>query len=274
MKVQVKDIQYLREKTGFGIMDCKKELEKANGDVEKAYLLLEEKGLMVQEKKQERNSEEGIVHAEVFANIGVILEVSTETDFVARSPEFLQSVREMAKIIADKKVNLLDEIIKSMVMKFRENIQLKKYNTIEGHSPYAYTHGNGKYAVILNLDIEEEHEALSKELAMQIIASNPLYISRSDIPKETIDTYNENMLEAIKNDPTLSRKPQKVLDKILAGKIEKFFKENCLIEQVYIKDETMTVQDILKDIKIDEFYRYEKAEATNKCACANNMFID
>ncbi len=274
MKMQIKEIQYLREKTGFGIMDCKKELERANGDVDKAYQLLEEKGLMLQEKKHERNSEEGIVYAEVFNNVGVILEVSTETDFVARSPEFFQGVREIANVIAEGKTSQLDEMLKSMVMKFRENIQLKKYNIIEGDFPYAYVHGNGKYAVILNLDTDKENEALSKELAIQVIALNPLYISRNDIPKEILYNLNMEILESIKNDSALAQKPQKVLDKIFMGRIEKFFKENCLLEQVYIKDDSMIVKDVLKDIKLKKYYRYEKVEGIEKCPCANNMFID
>ncbi len=282
MKIQIKDIQYLREKTGFGIMDCKKELEKANGDVDKAYLLLEERGLQIQEKKQERNSEEGIVYSEVINKVGVIVEVSTETDFVARSPEFLQAVKEMATNIAEDKKDKLDEMIRSMVMKFRENIQLKKYNIIEGDFPYAYNHGNGKYSVLLKLDTDEYNEELSKELAMQIIGLNPTYVSRKDIPKDILDSLKDEILEDIKSDPTLSQKPQKVFDKILLGRMEKFFKEKCLLEQTYIKDEKLTVQDMLlskygslsKSINIDKFYRYEKAEAQNKCACGNNMFID
>lgn len=282
MKIQIKDIQYLREKTGFGIMDCKKELEKANGDVEVAYNLLEERGLQIQEKKAERNSEEGIVYAEVFGDTGVILEVSTETDFVARSPEFLEGVKDIAKVIAKSEDDKIEEMVRGMVMKFRENVQLKRYDSLKGNAPFAYMHGNGKYAVLLNLAVKMDSDTLSKDLAMQIIASAPRYISRDDISTTEMEAMKNELRDSLNIDEVLSKKPQNVLDKILIGKIEKFYKENCLMDQVYIKDETITVKEMLnrnyenlsKDKLLDKFYRYEKEEAKFKCACGTNMFID
>ncbi|MDD2370811.1 MAG: translation elongation factor Ts [Firmicutes bacterium] len=282
MKIQIKDIQYLREKTGFGIMDCKKELEKANGVVEVAFNLLEERGLQIQEKKAERNSEEGIVYAEVFEETGVILEVSTETDFVARSPEFLEGVKDIAKIIAKGEDDKIDDMVRAMVMKFRENVKLKRYNSLKGLAPFAYMHGNGKYAVLLNLEVKMDSDLLSKDLAMQIIASAPRYISREDISAPEMEVIKNEFLDSLKSDEVISKKPQKVLDKILIGKIEKFYKENCLMDQAYIKDETLTVKEMLnRDYEnlskvklIDKFYRYEKEEAKLKCACGTNMFID
>lgn len=279
MKNQIKDIQYLREKTGFGIMDCKKAIAEAGGNVDDAFAALEAKGLQIQEKKADRCSEQGIVYADVFNNIGVILEVSAETDFVARSPEFLESVTEIGKEIAEGKPT--DELIRGMVMKFRENIQLTKSDIIEGGYQYSYMHGNGKYAVVLNFDNDDVSEDIKKDLAMQIIAMSPIYISRNDIPKDRLDDLNRALFDSVMNDPALTNKPEKVLDKILAGRIEKILKEQCLLEQEYIKDDNITVGEMLvekskglkKPIGLNKFFRYEKAEATNKCACADNMFI-
>lgn len=275
----IKDIQYLREKTGFGIMDCKKVLIDANGNLDKAYAALEAKGLQIQEKKTERISGEGIVYADVYNNIGVILEVSAETDFVARSPEFLSNVIEAGKLLAEG--NPIDELIKNMVMKFRENIQLKSYDILNEGYVYAYNHGNGKYAVILNLDADNVSEEVKKDLAMQIIAMNPKYISSKKIPEDVLESMKNTIIENIANEPGLSNKPQNVLDKILVGRMEKLVKELCLIDQPYIKDDKISVGEMLneksssliKPIRIEKFYRYEKAENPNKCACANNMFI-
>lgn len=275
----IKDIQYLREKTGFGIMDCKKVLIDANGNLDKAYAALEAKGLQIQEKKTERISGEGIVYADVYNNIGVILEVSAETDFVARSPEFLSNVIEAGKLLAEG--NPIDELIKNMVMKFRENIQLKSYDILNEGYVYAYNHGNGKYAVILNLDADNVSEEVKKDLAMQIIAMNPKYISSKKIPEDVLESMKNTIIENIANEPGLSNKPQNVLDKILVGRMERLVKELCLIDQPYIKDDKISVGEMLneksssliKPIRIEKFYRYEKAENPNKCACANNMFI-
>lgn len=279
MKNIIKDIQYLREKTGFGIMDCKKALADANGNLDKAYAALEAKGLQIQEKKTERISEEGIVYANVYNNIGVILEVSAETDFVARSPEFLSNVIEIGKYIAEGKST--DELIKNMVMKFRENIQLKSYDILNEGYVYAYNHGNGKYALILNLASDNISEEIKKDLAMQIIAMNPKYISSKKIPEDKLDALKNDIIRSIEDDQGLKGKPQNVLDKILVGRMEKIIKELCLIDQPYIKDDKISVgemlneksDNLLKPIRIEKFYRYEKADNPNKCACANNMFI-
>lgn len=279
MDNKIKDIQYLREKTGFGIMDCKKALAEAKGNLEEAYAALEAKGLQIQDKKTERISGEGIVYANVYNNIGVILEVSAETDFVARSPEFLNNVIEIGEYITEGKST--DDLIKSMVMKFRENIQLKKYDIIDDGFVFAYNHGNGKYAVILNLDADDVSDEVKKDLAMQIIAMNPKYISSKKIPEDKLDALKNDILRSIEDDPGLKNKPQIVLDKILVGRMEKVVKELCLIDQPFIKDDKISVGEMLNDkssslinpIRIDNFYRYEKADNPNKCACANNMFI-
>ncbi len=275
----IKDIQYLREKTGFGIMDCKKALAKANGNLEEAYTALEAKGLQIQDKKTERISGEGIVYANVYNDIGIILEVSAETDFVARSPEFLSNVIEIGKYITEGKST--DELIKNMVMKFRENIQLKKYDIIDDGFVFAYNHGNGKYAVILNLDADNVSDEVKKDLAMQIIAMNPKYISNKKIPEDKLDSLKNDILRSLEDDAGLKNKPQNVLDKILIGRMEKVVKELCLIDQPFIKNDKISIGEMLNDkssslinpIRIDDFYRYEKSDNPNKCACANNMFI-
>lgn len=279
MNYRINDIQYLRERTGFGIMDCKKALTEADGNLEVAFAALEAKGLQIQDKKTERISEEGIVYGDIHNSIGVILEVSAETDFVARSPEFFQNVKEIGKLITEGKPT--EELIRSMVMKFRENIQLKRFDIIKNGFPYAYNHGNGKYAVIFTLEANHVSEDVKKDLAMQIIAMKPKYISSKKIPDDVLEAMKDDILKSIQDDPGLANKPQIVLDKILVGRMEKIVKDLCLIDQPFIKDEKLSVGEMLTEkssslinpIRIDEFYRYEKADSTNKCACANNMFI-
>lgn len=279
MNYRINDIQYLREKTGFGIMDCKKALTDTDGNVEDAYAALEAKGLQIQDKKTERVSEEGIVYADVHNSVGVIFEVSAETDFVARSPEFKQNAIEIGKLITEGKPT--DELIRSMVIKFRENIQLKRFDLIENGYPYAYNHGNGKYAVIYNLDTNHVSDLVKKDLAMQIIAMKPKYISSKKIPEDTLEAMKNDILKSIQDDPALANKPQIVLDKILVGRMEKIVKDLCLIDQPFIKDEKLSVGEMLTEnssslinpIRIDKFFSYEKADNPNRCACANNIFI-
>ncbi len=279
MKNQIKDIQYLREKTGFGIMDCKKALTEADSNVDKAFAILEAKGLQIQDKKIERISEEGIVYADIHNSIGVILEVSAETDFVARSPEFLSNVIEIGKYITEGKST--DELIKNMVMKFRENIQLKRFDIIENGFPYTYNHGNGKYAVLYNLDEYYDNDEVKKDLAMQIIAMKPEYVSSKKIPEDNLEALKNDVLKSIGEDTGLTNKPQIVIDKILVGRMEKIIRELCLIDQPFIKDDKISVGEMLtkksssliKPIRIEKFFRYEKTASVNKCACSNNMFI-
>lgn len=279
MNYRINDIQYLREKTGFGIMDCKKALTDTDGNLDEAFAALEAKGLQIQDKKTEKISEEGIVYADIHNSIGVILEVSAETDFVARSPEFLKNVIEIGKLITEAKPT--EELIRSMVMKFRENIQLKRFDIIERGFPYAYNHGNGKYAVIFTLEANDVSDEVKKDLAMQIIAMKPKYISSKKIPDDILEAMKNDILKSIHDDSGLANKPQIVLDKILVGRMEKIIKDLCLIDQPFIKDEKISVGEMLteksssliKPIRIENFYRYEKADSTNKCACANNMFI-
>lgn len=279
MNYRINDIQHLREKSGFGIMDCKKALNEANGNVEDAFSALEAKGLQIQDKKTERKSEEGLVYADVHNSIGVILEVSAETDFVARSPEFQQNVIEISKLITEGKPT--EELIRSMVMKFRENIQLKRFDLIENGFPYAYNHGNGKYAVVFTLEANHVIEEVKRDLAMQIIAMKPKYISTKKIPEDTLESMKNEILKSIQYDRRLVNKPQNVLDKILVGRMEKLIKDLCLIDQPFIKDESISVGEMLtgksdsliNPIRIEKFYRYEKADSINKCACATNMFI-
>lgn len=274
MNNQIKDIQYLREKTGFGIMDCKEALKKSDGDREEAYKLLEERGLLIQEKKAERCSEEGIVLALTTRDAGAIVEVSAETDFVSKSPDFIASVEEIARTIAAG--NDADELIKGMVMRFRENIRLVKSDTIKGNNLYAYNHGGGKYAVVLNAVGERADESLMKDLALQIIASAPSYVSKDDIPFDVLAEISGGLKALIAEDQSLKGKSDAVLDKIYQGRLDKWQKSTCLLDQPFIKDEAVTVGELLAgrgNVKVGGFHRYEKSEASNKCPCANNMFI-
>ena len=194
----IQDIQYLRQETGAGIMDCKNALGQTNGDLQQSIAILQEKGFQMVMKKEDRLVLEGIVYAKVYGNKAVLLEVNTETDFVASNSKFISYVEEIAKIIAkyrsDGIPNLLEcvierknltagELLKKMVMTFGENIVIRRFNILYGDMPIAYMHQNGKYGVILNLAADNEFDNnrlynIGKELAMQIAAMNPKFISR------------------------------------------------------------------------------------------------
>jgi len=289
--ISIQDIQFLRQETGAGIMDCKNALSQANGNLQQSIAILQQKGFQMVKKKEDRPVLEGITYAGVYGNKAVLLEVNTETDFVASNNKFISYIEEIARTtVKCNPCNIsklletpiegqnftTDDLLKKMILTFGENIVIRRFNVLYGNMPVAYMHQKGKYGVILNLTANYEFDNnrlynIGKELAMQIAAMNPKYISCFNLSKEKIAEIKKQIVDEIKQDRNLVNKPQHLIDKIVSGKIEKFYNLNCLMEQAYIRDDGMTVTQFIQneiaglDVKINvtEFFRYEKSEEIN-----------
>lgn len=289
MAFTAKDVQALREKTGCGMMDCKKALVETNGDMDAAADYLREKGLASQAKKAGRIAAEGTVCAICENGIGAVVELNAETDFVAGGEEFKALALEVAKIVAEqnpadldallkcaKNGQTVEEMVQELFLKVRENIRVRRFARYEG-KVVTYVHAGGKIGVMVNFDTELDADnadfiTMGKNIAMQIAAMNPGYLDIPSVPAEVIEKEKGILIAQMKEDPKMANKPDMVLGKIVEGKIGKFYKENCLVEQQYVIDNELTVgkyvektaKELGKDIKIASFVRFEKGEGIEK----------
>ncbi len=289
MAFTAKDVQALREKTGCGMMDCKKALTECDGNMDAAVDYLREKGLASQAKKASRIAAEGTVVAYTANGVGVVVEVNSETDFVASNDEFKAFVTKVAEIAAinkpadvealtvakDETGKSVDEYKQDIFLKFRENIQIRRFVIFEG-DVVTYVHAGGKIGVMVRFDTDVADKdgfvAMGKNVAMQIAAMNPSYLDEASVPAEVIAKEKEIMVAQMKEDPKMAGKPDAVLGKIVEGKMGKYFKENCLVEQQYVIDGELTVAKYVANtakelggkIEIAEFVRYEKGEGIEK----------
>ncbi len=289
MAFTAKDVQALREKTGCGMMDCKKALTECNGDMDAATDFLREKGLASQAKKASRIAAEGTVCAYTDKNVGVVVEINAETDFVANGEEFKALALKVAKVIADQNpadvdallkctVNgqTVEEMVQELFLKVRENIKIRRFARYEGKI-VTYVHAGGKIGVMVKFDTELESDnadlvAMGKNVAMQIAAMNPGYLDEASVPAEVIEKEKEILIAQMKEDPKMANKPDAVLGKIVEGKIGKYYKENCLVDQQFVMDGELTVgkyvektaKELGKDIKVSAFVRFEKGEGIEK----------
>lgn len=290
MAFTAKDVQALREKTGCGMMDCKKALTECDGNMDAAVDYLREKGLASQAKKASRVAAEGAVAAIAENGVGVVLEVNTETDFVASNDEFKSFVNKAAEIVAktnpaDVEALLaskgddgktVDELKQEIFLKFRENIQVRRFVRYEGHV-VTYVHAGGKIGVMVKFDTDVADKdgfvAMGKNVAMQIAAMNPAYLDEASVPAEVIEKEKEIMIAQMKEDPKMANKPEQVLEKIAAGKLSKFYKENCLVDQEFVKAENHEnvqtyINNVAKalgtEIKCTGFVRMMKGEGLEK----------
>lgn len=286
MAFTAKDVQALRERTGCGMMDCKKSLMECNGDMEAAVDHLREKGLAQAQKKAGRIAAEGTVAAFVEGNLGAIVEVNAETDFVANGDPFKDLAMKIAGIVAHQnpadvdalmqcKVDGLSvaEMVQEVFLVVRENIQVRRFERYEG-AVSTYIHGGGRIGVMVKFDTtadvasNDSFKEMGKDVAMQIAAANPLYLNKESVPADVLEKEKTILKEQVINEG----KPANIADKIVMGKIGKFYKENCLIEQPFIKDGDMTVEKFVEakakelgsDIKIVSFVRFEKGEGIQK----------
>ena len=287
------DVKSLREKTGCGMMDCKKALAQADGNMDAAIDFLREQGLAKQAKKSGRIAAEGVAFAETNADntLGVVIEVNAETDFVAKNADFQAFVKTCADTVMEQnpadvdallecKAAGCDETVAALlqekVLTIGENIKIRRFVRYEG-KVVTYIHAAGRIGVMVKFDTDvdaagEEFVAYGKDVAMQIAALNTLYLNEASVPAEVIEHEKEIMIAQMKQDPKMANKPEQVLAKIVEGKVGKFYKENCLVDQEFVKDSSMTVgkytEKVAKDlggsIAIVDFVRFEKGEGLEK----------
>lgn len=289
-KVSVAEIKELMKSTGVGMMDCKKALEANEGDMDKAIEFLREKGLATQAKKSGRAAAEGIVTAVVNGNTGVLLEVNTETDFAANTDDIKNFVSAVANTIIEKNpadvealkaeiisggtATVADVLTELAGMKIRENIVIRRFVRMEGVLA-SYIHNGGSIGVMVKLDTElsaEQVSAVGKDIAMQSAALNAPYLRREDVPAEVLDKEREIILAQMAEDPKMANKPEQVKVKIAEGKVGKYYSENCLLEQTFVKNGDFTVQGYVEaeskklggTINVAEVVRYERGEGVEK----------
>ena len=291
--ISAKDVMELRKQTDCGMMECKKALTEADGNFEKAIEILRERGLATAAKKASRVAAEGMVYADYCpeCKVGVVIEVNAETDFVAKNDKFVAFVKEATKVImkqnpADVEALMackteagetVDEALKNLILVIKENIKVRRFTRYEGVCA-AYIHAGGTHAVLVNFDTTDEVAAkpefavYGKDIAMQIAAANPTYVCREEVPADVLDKEKEILLAQMANDPKTANKPEAVKEKMILGKVGKFYKENCLVDQAFVKDDKQSVaqhtaqvgKELGGEIKIIKFVRYEKGEGLEK----------
>lgn len=294
MAFTAKDVQALRERTGCGMMDCKKALTEADGDMDKAIENLREKGLAAAAKKAGRIAAEGMVAAYVdeAKKVGVVVEVNAETDFVAKNDKFVAFVNCCAKTIAEQNpadveaflackasglTTTIEEELRDKILTIGENMKIRRFARYEGEL-VTYVHGGGRIGVmaLFNADAvtaaKPEFKEMAKDVAMQIAAIAPGYLNEEAVPADVVAKEKEIMLAQIQNDEKNKNKPEQVIGKMIDGKIKKFFKENCLIDQSFIKNGDISVGQFVADtakalgseVSIKSFVRFEKGEGLEK----------
>ena len=284
MSFTAADVKNLREKTGCGMMDCKKALTETNGDVEKAMDFLREKGLATAEKKAGRIASEGMVDILVDGNVAAMVEVNSETDFVAKNEEFQEMVKNIAKqviatnpadvdallasnFVGDASVTIKD-MITEKIAKIGENMNLRRFARFEGNV-VDYIHMGGRIGVMVKVEGDlssDEAKEAARDAAMQIAAMNPLYLDKTTVPEADVEREKHFILSQMKEDPKNAGKPDNILEKMLMGKINKFFEQNCLNQQEFVKDSNFSVEKYLasKGIKLVDYVRFEKGEGLEK----------
>ena len=253
MAFTAKDVKDLREITGCGMMDCKKALTETDGDKDKAVEILREKGLATAAKKSGRIASEGIVKSYIDGNVGVVVEVNSETDFVAKNADFQNFVADVAKTVAEKNPADVDalktaecngttigDMLTEKIAKIGENMNIRRFARIESTGVVVdYIHAAGKIGVLVEADApanDEVKEAL-RNVAMQVAALNPKYLSSDDVPAEYKEHEKEILIAQLKNDPKNASKPDAIIEKMITGRLAKELKEVCLLEQLYVKAE-------------------------------------
>ena len=288
MAVTAKDVQKLREMTGCGMMDCKKALTEAEGDMDKAIELLREKGLAASAKKAGRIAAEGMAYATVIDGVGVVVEVNAETDFVGKNEKFVDFVKGVAAVVAKEKPADLDALMalpfgngrtvqeeqQEMVLVIGENIKVRRFAFFAEGISVPYIHAGGKIGVLVSLNVEGDIDAteIGKDVAMQIAALNPRFWDKSQVTEDVLAEEKKIMLVQMANDPKMANKPDQVKEKIVDGKLNKFYSENCLLQQEFVKDGDLTVEKYIASaakalggtVTFRDAVRFEKGEGIEK----------
>ena len=285
------DVKKLREMTNVGMMDCKKALSENDGDMDKAIEWLREKGLAKAAKKSSRIAAEGMAYATVENGVGVVVEVNAETDFASKTPLFVDFVKDIAKVVAaDAPADIealknckypgseltVGEMIPEKVMVIGENIQIRRFARFPENFSVAYVHAGGEIGVLVNLEVSGGIDAtvIGKDIAMQIAALNPRFWDKSQVSEDVLAEEKKILVAQMDNDEKMASKPLQVKEKIAAGKMNKFFEENCLLQQAFVKDGSVTVEQYMNSaakalggsVKFVDAVRFEKGEGIEKKA--------
>lgn len=282
MAFTAKDVMALRDKSGAGMLDCKKALTDADGDMEKAAELLRERGIAKAVKKEGRIAAEGVVGAYVCAKsgVGVLVEINCESDFVSRGEKFHGIVDAVAKVIAENKPVDVDALnacaleratvkdyITNATAVIGEKISIRRFEIYETKGKIeTYIHMGGKVGVMVDaIDFKAGSEETLHDVALQIAASRPSYLNESEVPAEVLAKEKEIMLVQMQNDPKNAKKPKEILEKIIDGKMGKFYSENCLLDQPFVKDDSQKVSAVIGNkFNVVRFVRFEMGEGIAK----------
>lgn len=293
-QITAKDVAALRARTGLGMMDCKKALVEADGDMEQAVKILREKGLATAAKKEGRIAAEGVVDILKEGDVTAMIEVNSETDFVAKNDSFKEFVKGLLKTVIETRPASVEELtgkiyagsnetvgetLTGKIAQIGEKLSIRRFVIVEGVTT-TYIHGAGQTGVIVKFNADPAAVAnpgfpeAAKNVALQIAAGNPpTYVAKENVPASAVEEELQIQVAAAKNDPKLASKPEEVLKKIVAGKMGKLFYERvCLVEQPYVKDDSMSVGKYLEtvskqlggSVKVDSFVIYEKGEGIQK----------
>ena len=277
------DVMELRKKTGAGVADCKKALTETDGDMEKAIDFLREKGIATAAKKASRIAAEGVVLAKIDGNKGALVEVNCETDFVANGEQYRQFVLDVCDYVLANDVKSDEELIAAKAdetiaatAKIGEKIAIRRFAKFvcENGVVESYIHMGGKVGVLVEIEGCgcEKAKELAHDVALQIAAGKPSYLTPEEVPAEVIEKEKEILLAQIENDPKLAGKPEMVKIKMVEGKINKYYDENCLVKQAFVKDPSLTIEKVVaasakemdKELTIKRFVRFEMGEGLEK----------
>ena len=291
MAFTAQDVKTLRERTNVGMMHCKKALTECDGDMEKAIEWLREKGLAKAIKKSGRIAAEGMAYAVVEGNVGAVVEVNCETDFCAKSAPFVEFVKGIAQVVVESNPADVDalkkspfpgtglsveEVLPEKVMSIGENLQIRRFVRFDDNTSVAYVHAGGKIGVLVNLAVEGDIDAteIGKNVAMQIAALNPRFWDKSNVTADVLDEEKKVLVAQMDADPKMASKPAQVKEKIAAGKLNKFYEENCLLQQTFVRSDLFqgSVEGYIADaakklggkVTFVKAVRFEKGEGIEK----------
>ena len=291
MAFTAQDVKALREMTNVGMMDCKKALTECDGDMDKAVEWLREKGLAKAAKKAGRIAAEGMAYAAVCpeCGVGAVVEVNCETDFCAKSELFVAFVKDICKVVikdnpADVEALMnckypgseltVAETLPEKVMSIGENLQIRRFVRYGENTSVAYVHAGGKIGVLVNLAVEGGIDAteIGKDVAMQIAALNPRFWDKSEVTEEVLEQEKKIAMALMDQDPKNASKPAAIKEKIVMGKMNKFYQENCLLQQEFVKDGSMSVEKYIESaakalggsVKFVTAVRFAKGEGIEK----------
>ena len=291
MAFTAQDVKKLREMTNVGMMDCKKALTASDGDMDKAVEWLREKGLAAAAKKSGRIAAEGVVNAVVENGVGAIVEINAETDFASKSDKFMEFVNDVTSVILKDAPADLDALkackypgsdltveatLPEKILVIGENIQIRRFARFDTGVTVAYNHMGGRIGVLVNMEVEgiaaDAVTELGKDICMQIASMNPSFRDKSDVAPEVLEKEKEIQLAVMANDPKMANKPEKVREGIVMGKLNKYYEENCLLQQAFVKENKISVEKHIEavakelggSIKLVAFVRFEKGEGIEK----------